>query len=132
MSVMSWLARRLPNIPFHHVNQVATDDAGIHCKRVNGTIEDVKWNDINRVMIRTNDRGPVDDDVFFVIETRTTTLVIPQPASGSDQLLERLQQLAGFNNEAVIDSMSCCENKEFVGWQRPQNKQQPSDGQSAN
>lgn len=132
MNLMSWLARRMPNIPLHHVNHVTADDGGIHCKRVNGTREDVQWNDINRVLIRTTDRGPFDDDVFFVIETRTTTLVIPQPANGSHALLARLQQLDGFNNEAVIESMSCCENKEFVCWHNSQNKQLSVDGQPAN
>jgi hypothetical protein len=30
----------------------------------------------------------------------------------------RLQNLPGFNNEAVIESMTCVENKRFVCWQK--------------
>lgn len=107
----------MPNIPLHHINQVAADDDGIHGTRVNGTIESVQWNEINRVIIRNTDKGPFDDDVCFVIEAASVTLVIPQAANGSNHLLERLQELPGFNNEAVIDSMSCCDNKEFICWQ---------------
>mgnify|MGYP001544696844 CR=1 FL=1 len=63
-------------------------------------------------------QGPFDDDVFFVIETADKNFVIPQAAPGASQLLERFQQLPGFDNEAVIDSMGCTDNKEFVCWER--------------
>lgn len=42
---------------------------------------------------------------------------LPSETSAS-QLLERLQQLDGFNNEAVIDSMGSTDNNEFICWER--------------
>jgi len=32
--------------------------------------------------------------------------------------MQGLQNLPGFNNEAVIESMTCVENKRFVCWQK--------------
>jgi hypothetical protein len=52
--------------------------------------------------------------------------VIPQAAPGASQLLERLQQLPGFNNQAVIDSMGCTDNKQFLCWERG-NQPSPDD-----
>jgi hypothetical protein len=73
---------------------------------------------VQRVLIRTTDRGPFDDDVFFIVETSGKNYVIPQQALGAGQLLESFQQLPGFDNEAVIDSMGCTDNKDFLCWER--------------
>ena len=85
-----------------------------------------RWDQIQRVLIRTTDRGPFDDDVFLVIETADKKYVIPQAAPGASPLLERLQQLPGFSNEAVIDSMGCTNNKQFLCWQRGATPNQPA------
>ena len=42
---------------------------------------------------------------------------MPQSADGADALLARLQQLPGFNNEAVIEAMSSAD-RTFVCWKR--------------
>ena len=44
--------------------------------------------------------------------------VIPQGAAGEEGLLDRLQKLEGFDNNAVIEAMSATENERFVCWRR--------------
>jgi hypothetical protein len=118
MGLRRWLAARFPDWPVNRVARVATDDAGFRFARAGDSEELVRWDDVTRVLIRTTDKGPFDDDVFFVVETTRESLVIPQPAQGCDDLLRALQQLSGFDNAAVIDAMGCAENREFLCWER--------------
>jgi len=121
MGLWRWLATRFPDWPVNRVARVTMDDAGLRVVRVSGDQQLVPWNDVVRVLIRTTDKGPFDDDVFFVVETTRESLVIPQPARGGDELLRALQQLPGFDNAAVIDAMGCTENREFLCWKREAN-----------
>src|SRR5262249_35111670 len=118
MGLRRWLAARFAGWPVNRVARVATDDAGLRVVRVSGDQELVPWNEVTRVLIRTTDKGPFDDDVFFVVETTRESLVIPQPAPGCDELLRGLQQSPGFDNAAVIDAMGCADNREFLCWER--------------
>ena len=96
------------------------EDSGIVFVRGSRVRESVPWSDIDRIVIHTTAQGPFDDDVFFVVETSTTSFWIPQPAPGVDTLLQRFQQWDGFQSAQVIEAMSCCENSEFVCWERAQ------------
>jgi hypothetical protein len=59
--------------------------------------------------------------VFFVLAGRGGSgCIIPQSAPESTPLLERLQRLPGFDNEAFIRAMSSTEDATFVCWRRPQ------------
>jgi hypothetical protein len=118
MGLRRWLATRFPHWPVNRVARVAADDAGLRFVRVSGDQELVPWNEVVRVLIRTTDKGPFDDDVFFVVATTNESLVIPQPAQGCNELLYALQQLPGFDNAAVIDAMGCADNREFLCWER--------------
>ncbi len=118
MGLRHWLATRFPNWPVNRVVLVATDEAGIHFARASGIHEFIRWSEVARVLIRTTDKGPFDDDVFFVLETTRESLVIPQPARGCAELLRELQKLPGFDNNRVIAAMGCTDNREFLCWER--------------
>jgi hypothetical protein len=45
-------------------------------------------------------------------------LAVLQSSDGSKQLLERLQQRPGFDNEAVIKAMGPTSSAKFVCWKR--------------
>jgi hypothetical protein len=97
---------------------VTFTDTEVVCTRPDGKIESVTWNDLKTVAIQTTDSGPFASDVFWLLLGEKTGCAIPQEATGADELMRRLQNLPGFNNEAVIESMTCVENKRFVCWQR--------------
>jgi len=116
--LLRWLAHRFPHLPLHHVSALAVSGRSIYCRRVNGIAEELLWDDLQRVLIRTTDQGPFSDDVFFILETTQFTVWIPQPARGCDELLQALQRLPGFDNAAVIAAMGCTDNHVFHCWQR--------------
>ena len=92
----------------------------------NGSFEQVDLSELEQVRVMTTDDGPYAEDVFFVlIGAAQTGCVVPQGAM-PDQLLERLQQLPGFDNAALIQAMSSTDNAEFICW--PPNAAEASSG----
>ena len=97
---------------------VEVTGAGVTCCRPGGPTESVEWDDLQKVFIRTTDEGPFAPDVFWILAGRKGGCVVPQGATGEDVLLERLQALPGFDNEALIKAMASTSNQDFVCWQR--------------
>ena len=118
MRLLRWLASRFPNAPLNRVRTVTVDERAAHCVQICGTEHTVAWTDIERVLIRTTDKGPFDDDVFIVLVTADDTLLIPQDALGASHLLTKLQNTPGFDNDAVSEAMGCTENHEFECWRQ--------------
>jgi hypothetical protein len=118
MRLLKWLKSRFQMAPINRVAAVDVGDETITFRWAGGSTSSLRWENIERVVIRTTDAGPFDDDVFFVVQAAGTTYVIPQGAAGTNQLRERLQQLPDFDNEAIINSMGCTDNQEFVCWER--------------
>ena len=83
---------------------------------------EVAWNELSLVAIETNNEGPFMEDVFLVLATKKYSLRIPQSATGSNELLERLQSLPNFDNEAVISAMGCAEERIFICWDSEKNE----------
>jgi hypothetical protein len=77
----------------------------------------VRWDALRAVLIETTDQGPFVEDVWWILIDNEGHCIIPQEV-GSEKLLERLQQLPGFDNDAVIAAMGSVDNKIFVCWQR--------------
>ncbi|MBI2808906.1 MAG: hypothetical protein HYX68_28320 [Planctomycetes bacterium] len=98
---------------------VTFDDEAVTCRRADGVVETVRWSDLQIVCIRTTDAGPAVDDVFWVLGGSASGCVVPSEAEGMNLLLERLQHLPGFDNNAAIQAMSCAENHTFLCWKRP-------------
>ncbi len=94
------------------------DDRGVTCRGPNGLTESVTWDDLRTVLIRTTSDGPFADDVFWFLMGSEGECVVPSEARGAAGLLERLQQLPGFNDEALIQAMSCPDDAKFVCWER--------------
>jgi hypothetical protein len=95
------------------------DDHGVRRELPGGKVEQVAWDDLLEVAVLTTSDGPFADDVFFVLAGRDGMgCVVPQGAPESRQLLERLQRLPGFDNEAFIRAMSSTDDATFVCWRR--------------
>jgi hypothetical protein len=96
-----------------------TDNAIRHV-RADGAEETIRWDDLHEVSIVTTDAGPFNDDVFWLLVASDgkSGCAVPGSSDGSDQLLKRLQQLPGFDNEALIKAMSSTSNAKFICWKR--------------
>lgn len=90
------------------------DETGV---RVDGA--SMSWVELEEVDIQTTDQGPFVDDVRWVLRSSNrTTLTIPSETDGMDRLLQRLQQIPGFDNEAVIRAAGSTDNAVFPCWRR--------------
>ena len=97
---------------------VTVDPDRFVCRRPSGDQESVRWDELEVVIIETNDTGPWGCDVWWILGGREAKsgCVIPQGATGEKELLEMLQRLPGFDNQALIDAMCCVHNKRFLCW----------------
>jgi hypothetical protein len=97
---------------------VEFDEEKVTCTRQGGLTESVRWADLRAVLIQTTPNGPAVDDLFWVLAAEGSGCVVPSEAQGCDRLLERLQQLPGFDNRAVILASQCTEEQTFLCWER--------------
>jgi hypothetical protein len=93
-------------------------DSGVECTAPNGNVESVEWKDLQKIEIVTTDQGPFLPDVFWVLHGSQAGCVVPHGSDGEKELLDRLQKLPGFRNEAVIEAMSSTENRRFLCWEK--------------
>ena len=99
-------------------NIVKFNDFEIVYTRPNNQVEIVSWAELQAVIIETNSAGPIDPDYYWILVGKNKGCVVPTGVEGEEQLFERLQKLPGFDNEAVIEAMSCVEKKRFLCWKR--------------
>ncbi|MEP6607984.1 MAG: hypothetical protein ABJA83_04835 [Burkholderiaceae bacterium] len=78
----------------------------------------MRWDALQEVCIITTDDGPYGDDVFWVLLGEPGGCAVSSIAEGSRELVTRLQELAGFDNEVVIRAMGSTSNAKFVCWKR--------------
>jgi len=99
-------------------DRVVFDEEGVMRTMANGQVEGVRWDDLVRVEIMTTDQGPFVDDVFWLLSAEDHGCAVPSESEGMLALLERLQELPGFDDEAVIRAMGCTDNEFFEVWSR--------------
>jgi hypothetical protein len=80
--------------------------------------QSLPWSELVEVAIKTTDEGPWNPDVFWVLRFQSGSLVFPQGATGERDMLRRLQELPGFDDEELIKAMGCTENDEFGLWRK--------------
>lgn len=101
-------------------SMITLDDKGVTRHLATGQDERVLWKDLAEVQIVTTGEGPYVDDVFFLLVGRDGSgCSVPQSEPVSDQLLERLQKLPGFDNRKVIEAMSHMGDGKFLCWKAP-------------
>lgn len=100
---------------------VRVDPAGVACERPDGTQERVTWDDLERVEIVSTSEGPRVPDTFWLLVGKVGGCAIPWGATGEAELLERLQQLPGFDNSAVIAAASDATDARRTCWERDSN-----------
>ncbi len=98
--------------------EVAVSDEGVACTRPDGSVVSIAWADLKRFTVMTTDEGPFRPDVFWVLSGDGSGCFVPQGAKGGAALLERLQALPGFDNEAFVEAMASTSLRKFVCWER--------------
>jgi hypothetical protein len=78
--------------------------------------ESIKWDAIIGIAIETNDQGPFVEDVYWLLASEEKVIKYPSEATGSEEMLKRLQEIPTFNNESLIEAMTCTDNKTFILW----------------
>ena len=92
---------------------------GMRVHSADGSEETLRWQDLGSVAIVTNDRGPFEVDLHWVLTSRDgrQNLALPLGAPGEKELLAELQRrLPGFDNDAVIRAMGSTDNATFDVW----------------
>jgi len=98
---------------------IQMNDLEVSCHRPDGSIECVRWDDLQKVSVLTTSDGPLVTDVFWLLHGEQGGCAIPQGATGDSELLERLQRLPGFDNKTFIDAMGSTEEAMFTCWEKP-------------
>ena len=120
MRFFDWLfRRRVSSNAYPEASCVVEfDSLEVRCSCPNGNVERVSWQELKGVILRNTNAGPVEPDVFWILVGNEGGCVIPQGAVGEAQLLQQLQKLPGFSNEAVIASAACTDTRDFLCWER--------------
>jgi hypothetical protein len=96
--------------------RVIADRMQVTLQLPSGERETIHWSEIHRIAIITTDEGPRMTDVFIVLESRGTRLLVPQDAQGNEGLVSLLVSIEGFDHETFINAMGSAENSEFTCW----------------
>jgi len=89
--------------------RVTHDDKIISVNDGAGGVSLIAWSELGSVTVLTNDAGPFETDLFWVLADREGrhSLTVPMGAEGEHALLKTMQtRLAGFDNMAVVEAMS--------------------------
>jgi len=78
----------------------------------------VPWDELNKVVIITNDRGPWFCDTYWHIIGEKSNCIIPMGTAGEDNLIAALQKLQDFDNVQMIAAMTSVKNQQFICWKR--------------
>lgn len=78
----------------------------------------VNWNRVRSIGIRTTDEGPFVEDLFWMFVLDDGVIELPGGWINEPQLHAMQLKLEGFDNEAVIRSMTSVEQNYFHVWHR--------------
>ena len=98
---------------------VTTSDRGLQAAYPDGSVQQVLWDDLVRLVIETNDSGPWGADVWWILEDTQGKCAYPQGATGEEEAMDAYKRrLDGFDWEAVVDAQGSTRNARFVCWSR--------------
>jgi len=99
---------------------VSYTDEAVTRTRSDGVQESVRWDELEEVGILTTDEGPFGQDVFLCLISmdKRSGCLVPQLCQGFGGLLERLQKLPDFDNEAFVKAMGSTSIANFLCWKR--------------
>lgn len=76
----------------------------------------LRWSELTRIQIITNNQGPFADDLFWTFEDSSgASCIIPGQAIGGT-FFDRLEQLPDVDYGQIILAQGSCENATFLVW----------------
>ncbi len=99
-------------------SRLTSDEHAIVCLEPDDRRQEVRWDELSRVVVLTTDQGPFVDDVFWLLEGERSTCAFSNASLGVDLLLPRLCALPGFDAERLSLALLSTENARFVCWER--------------
>lgn len=98
---------------------VETTSDGVIARYPDGKVQSIDWDLLERIVVETNDGGPLATDVWWILEGGGQRCMYPGGATGEQLALDRYgDQLPGFDPEAVVRAMASASNARFVCWER--------------
>jgi hypothetical protein len=98
---------------------VTVTDREVINRRPDGFIERIQFSDLNSIVIETNDRGPMEPDVWWqLIGESGARCVFPLGAAGEDAVLDRVLKLPEFDHMTFAEAMTSTQIRQFQCWQR--------------
>ncbi len=115
-ALLLWAGSRSPA----QAERVECEGERITAHRRGGHEESILWADLAEVRIVTTDEGPWCEDIYWLLTSagNESGCAVPGQAEGVIDLLNRLQELPGFDNEAVVEAMGSTKNASFLCWKR--------------
>ena len=111
-------------VKFHELGIIVADSLE--------SIYALRWADIALVIVRTTDKGPFGDDIFWEFFTQEDTLVgtptlrFSGDDAGAEEVLDIVpKRLEGFDDKKIMDAICCCEKAHFVVWSIPSLSMRP-------
>ncbi|MFN3166940.1 MAG: hypothetical protein ACE37H_07740 [Phycisphaeraceae bacterium] len=102
-------------------------------RKPDSSLQSLALEDLVGVIIETNDLGPFAPDVYWVLlSEKDENLFFPMGASGEERVIEKLQSLPGFDNDAMIRAMSSTQVQRFICWRRHDHSEDETDKSSIN
>lgn len=99
-------------------SEILIDSEGVTRPLGKGKLEQIRWDDLEKIEIITTADGPWGEDVFWVLSEAATGCVVANGDAKIHALMDRLQSFPGFNDQAVIDAMGSTSANSFLIWQR--------------
>lgn len=120
-SLLSSEAKLMPESLY----QVTLDEQRVCGTQQDGEDESLDWDELGAVIIETNDTGPWGKDFYYLLVSRDNNIVacmVPAGATGEAELLQRLQELPEFDNEALNAAICSTDNQHFFCWKAASGK----------
>lgn len=108
-----------PKEPIRAPSKTIVHDHGVLRLHSDGTTESVDWTELEEVKIVTTSDGPWFEDFYWVLKgIDSVGCIVPGEDPQAQNLLESMNKLESFDNEAVIKACGSTTEAEFLCWQK--------------
>lgn len=98
--------------------KVGFDDQAMWTTQAGALRDRLAWDRMERIIIKTTDRGPAEDDVIWILFGGDSGAIVGSEDEGAEALVEYLLKRPGMNYDAVISAMGSTTNQVFEVWSR--------------